>query len=83
MTSPLDTYRAAHMVMQQRGAQALAHAEQRAAELVQAGDAAGRATWRRVRAAIEALEKAASADRSGVQIAEHLISYQRSRSYVS
>ena len=57
----IDIYRSAKLFVDQHGAQARAHADRRAAELVQAGDAAGQATWLRIGAAIEALEKAAPA----------------------
>ena len=51
MTAPLDTDRAAPIVMLEHGPQARAHAQRRAAEFVQAYDSAGQANWLRVGAA--------------------------------
>ncbi len=56
MTSDLDIYRAAKLVMDQHGQDAAFHAAQRADAVLDAGDLDGAATWRRVLDAIKQLQ---------------------------
>jgi hypothetical protein len=55
MTSDLDIYRSAKLLIDQHGDEAPIHAAMRLDELHEAGDMAGRATWRRILAAIDEL----------------------------
>ncbi len=56
MTSDLDIYRAAAVLMRERGEDAVIEAAMQADALLDKGDMEGRATWLRVIAAIKELE---------------------------
>ncbi len=51
----IDTYRAAHLLIERRGDDAPIEAAMRADELMEAGDMEGRAVWLRILKAIEEL----------------------------
>ncbi len=55
MTSDLDIYRAANILVKQHGADAPIRAAMRADELLEAGDLAGLAVWKRIVKAVEEL----------------------------
>ncbi len=55
MTSRMDIWRAAKLLVDQHGADAPIRAAQRADELLAAGDIEGRAVWRRILAAVKEL----------------------------
>ena len=55
MTSDLDIYRSASLLIQQHGEDAPVHAAMRADELIEAGDMEGRAVWKMILKAIEEL----------------------------
>jgi hypothetical protein len=55
MTSDRDSYRAAKLVIDQRGKEAAGYAAIRADLLLQNDDIVGSAVWRRIRAAIQEL----------------------------
>ena len=55
MTSDLDIYRTANLLVKRHGSEATIHTATRADELLAAGDMDGRATWLRVLAAIKTL----------------------------
>lgn len=55
MTSDLDIYRTALVLIQQHGANAAIYASMRHDELLGAGDIEGSAVWKRVLAAIDTL----------------------------
>ena len=55
MTSDLDIYRTAAIVVKEQGEDAATHAAMRADELMEAGDMEGRSTWLRVLAAVQEL----------------------------
>ncbi len=55
MTSDLDIYRSAHLLIKRHGDDAPIEAAMRADELVEAGDMEGVAVWRRIVKAIEEL----------------------------
>ena len=57
MTSDQDTYWAAKLVIDQRGEEAAGYAAAWADLLLQDGDLVGSAAWRRIRAAIEELQR--------------------------
>ncbi len=57
MTSDLDIYRTANIVLKQYGDDAVAAAKNRAVELYEQGAATGAATWLRIATAIEELQK--------------------------
>ena len=62
MTSNIDIYRIANLIMKQRGAiEAEIEAVQRADELLAAGDMDGRGVWRRVVEAVRELSEAGPA----------------------
>lgn len=54
---PLDPWRVANLLIEQRGADADLHAAMRIDELWDAGDAMGAAVWRQVLTAIDALRR--------------------------
>ena len=56
MTSDLDIYRSASLLIKQHGPDAPIHAAMRAGELLEAGDLGGYAVWRRVLRAVEELQ---------------------------
>lgn len=56
MTSNLDFYRAANLLIRQHGNDAQAEAERRAAEMQRRGSKDGAAVWRRVAAAVAQLQ---------------------------
>ncbi len=56
MTSALDIYRAANILVKQRGADAPIHAAMRADALLEAGDLEGVAVWKRILRTVEELE---------------------------
>lgn len=58
MTSDLDVWRSAHVLIRQHGRNAALIAAQRADELLAAGDIEGQSVWKRIRAAITAWEQA-------------------------
>ena len=55
MTSDLDVYRAAHLLVERYGDDAPVEADMRADELTEAGDMEGVAVWKRIVKAIEEL----------------------------
>jgi hypothetical protein len=55
MTSDPDIYRAAKLMIDQHGENALLRAAERADQLLEAGDMIGAAAWRRIVKAIEEL----------------------------
>ena len=55
MTSDLDIYRTAHVLIRQYGANAAIYASTRHDELLGTGDMEGSAVWKRVLAAIDTL----------------------------
>lgn len=55
MTSDLDIYRTAPVIIRQHGADAALHASMRHDELLEAGGIEGSAVWKRVLAAIDVL----------------------------
>ncbi len=57
MTTDLDNYRSAKLLIDQHGADALVEAALKADELLDAGDIDGRATWLRIRKAVLELLK--------------------------
>lgn len=57
MTSDLDLYRAANLLIKRHGGEAPIHAAMRADELLDAGDLDGAAVWRRIIRAIEELQR--------------------------
>ena len=59
MTSNLDIYRTAKLLIDQHGKDAAFHAGMMVDELLDKGDLDGRAVWRQVLAAIEELQKVA------------------------
>ena len=58
----IDVWRAARLMVQQHGDEAIRQAEQRAAELEEAGDADGHTVWLRIAAAVEELRRAPRQD---------------------
>ena len=57
MTSRMDIWRAAKLLIDQHGADAPIRAAQRADELLARGDVEGQAVWKRILRAIEALTR--------------------------
>jgi hypothetical protein len=57
MTSDLDVFRAAKLLIDQHGADAGVRVAERADELLEAGDMIGAATWHRILKAIEELRR--------------------------
>ncbi len=57
MTSELDIYRTANLMVEQHGNQAELEAAQRADQLLDNGDMEGSATWRKVIKAIHELQR--------------------------
>ena len=57
MTSDLDIYHAARLLIDQRGEDAATFAAGRADPLLEEGDVEGSAVWRQARAAIEELRR--------------------------
>ncbi len=55
MTSNLDIYRAAHLLIERHGDDAPIEAAMRADELMETGDMEGRAVWLRIVKAVEEL----------------------------
>ncbi len=55
MISDIDTYRAAHLLIERYGDDAPIEAAMRADELMEAGDLEGRAVWLRIVKAVEEL----------------------------
>ena len=55
MTSDIDTYRCAHLLIERHGDDAPIEAAMRADELMETGDMDGRAVWLRIVKAIEEL----------------------------
>ena len=55
MTSDIDIYRTANLLIEQHGEDAPIHAAMRADELLEAGDLDGLAVWKRVLTAIDEL----------------------------
>ncbi len=56
MTSDLDIYRAANVIIRQHGQDAPIHAAMRADEMLEAGDLEGWAVWKRVLRAVGELQ---------------------------
>ncbi len=48
MTSDIDIYRSANLLVKQHGADAPIHAAMRADEMLEAGDLGGYAVWKRI-----------------------------------
>lgn len=57
MTSDLDIYRTANLMIKQHGGQAQLEAAQRADKLLEDGNLEGIATWRKVIKAIQELQR--------------------------
>ena len=57
MTSDLDIYRSAKLLIDQHGENAAKHAAMRADALLEAGDTEGRRVWLNIREAIEELQR--------------------------
>lgn len=55
MIDDLDIYRAAKLLVDRHGDDARRHAEERAAELLSAGDQTGHAVWLRIASAVDDL----------------------------
>ncbi len=67
MTSDIDTYRCAHLLMDRYGDDAPIEAAMRADELMEAGDMEGVAVWKMILKAIkELLGKAPPGDQSAI-----------------
>ena len=62
MTSDLDIYRSANVLIKQHGDEAPIHAAMRADELLEAGDMDGKAVWVRIMKAVEELLSDKQAD---------------------
>jgi len=58
MISELDIYRAANLLIDRHGANALIEAGQMIDRMLDLGDSEGRIVWRRIKRAIEALQAA-------------------------
>ncbi len=58
MTSDLDIYRSAQVLVKHHGQDAPIHAAMRADELLEAGDLDGCTAWRRILRAVEELQRA-------------------------
>lgn len=56
MVSDLDIYRAANMLIERHGADAVIEAARMIDRMLDRGDAEGRQVWRRIKCAIEALQ---------------------------
>ena len=56
MTSDLDIYRTARLLIEQHGDQAPIHAAMRADAMLEAGDLDGQAVWKRIVRAIKELQ---------------------------
>ena len=56
MIPDLDIYRSANVLVKRHGQDALIHAAMRADAMLEAGDLAGAATWRRILRAVEELQ---------------------------
>jgi hypothetical protein len=64
---PIDAYRAANLLIQQHGADAIVLAAERLVELREAGDEAGAVIWQKIALAINALMRDnPSLDRSAI-----------------
>ncbi len=57
MTSDLDIYRSAQVLVKQHGPEAPTHAAMRADAMLEAGDLDGVAVWRRILRAVEELQR--------------------------
>ena len=57
MTSDLDIYRSAQVLVKQHGQDAPIHAAMRADAMLEAGDLGGCAVWRRILRAVEELQR--------------------------
>ncbi len=57
MTSDLDIYRSAKLLIDQQGEDAATHAAMQADRLLEEGAMEGSATWRRIMKAIEELQR--------------------------
>ncbi len=58
MTSDIDIYRVANLLVKQHGQDAPIQAAMRADELLEAGDLDGYAVWKRILRAVEELQRA-------------------------
>ncbi len=58
MTSDLDIYRTANVLVREHGQDAPIHAAMRADELLEVGDLDGCAVWKRILRAVEELQRA-------------------------
>ena len=58
MTSDLDIYRSAHVLVRHHGEDAPIHAAMRADAMLEAGDLAGLAVWKRIMRAVGELRRA-------------------------
>ena len=61
MTSDLDIYRSAHVLVRHHGEDAPIHAAMRADVMLEAGDLDGYAVWRRILRAVAELRRAVPA----------------------
>ncbi len=66
MTSDLDIWRSAKLLVDQHGADAPVHAAMRVDAMLAAGDLGGRVAWRRILPAVEELLRMEPADRDRV-----------------
>ena len=66
MTSDLDIYRSAKLLIDRHGADAVIEAAMRADELLDSGDLDGLATWNRILRAIEELRAGKRPEGAGV-----------------
>ncbi len=57
MTPDLDIYRAANLLVKRHSADAPIHAAMRADAMIEEGDLAGVATWKRILRAVEELQR--------------------------
>ncbi len=57
MTSDIDIYRSAHVIVKTHGRDAAIAAAMRANEMLEKGDLAGYAVWKRILKAVEELQR--------------------------
>ncbi len=64
MTSDLDIYRSAKLLIDQHGEDAARHAAMRADALLEAGDMEGKAVWLRILSAVKELQQREPGERA-------------------
>ncbi len=67
MTSDLDIYRSAQVLVREHGPDAPIHAAMRADAMLEVGDLDGYAVWKRILLAVEELQRAESGPRAPLQ----------------